>query len=112
MTRRQRFASHGPWLAHYRSSCARWVRGPGDAVAWAEALRRLPSLARLDNAGEFGRMVLRSMLNRSMYMRWSRDPRSRRWLQRMTAAGIVEVHPGGAPWCLAEELRLLIPEDA
>lgn len=126
VAREKRRASHGPWLARSRSTSSHWARGPEYAVAWEEALRRLPSLARLDNAGEFGRDVLRTMLNRAMFMRWSRNPRARRWLQRMRAAGIVECHESapasrasnrvtlhghGAPWCLAEELRLLIPEE-
>lgn len=77
VAREKRRASHGPWLARSRSTSSHWARGPEYAVAWEEALRRLPSLARLDNAGEFGRAVLRSMLNRAMFMRWSRNPRAR-----------------------------------
>lgn len=107
--RAARQASHGSWLARHRSSMARWVRGPGYAPAWDEALRRLPSLARLDNAGEFGRTVLRRMFDRACFMIRAENPRTRQWLRRMRAAGIVETRRGC--WGVVEEIRLLIPEE-
>lgn len=112
--RAKRRASHGSWLARSRSHTARWVRGPEYSLAWTEALRRLPSLARLDNAGEFGREVLRQIFDCSRVHTWAENPRTRRWLKRMRAAGIAEVHIYDslrAPWCMVEDLRQLLVQE-
>lgn len=61
-------------------------------AAWQIALSRLPSLARQDAAGRFGRSVLRSFWSVGWHNYKPRDdPRTARWIKRLVRAGILVV---------------------
>lgn len=73
----------------------------------------LPSLARADAAGAFGRYVLLNVWSGGgRSVRYAKGPRERRWFRRMQHAGIVERLEGRKPvWCLATQWRSALDQE-
>lgn len=102
---RSRRRSHGKWLARFAKAVPSWHDSPAGPGFWL-AVQRLPSLGRRDNAGAFGRRVLRGLWTAEGRVSvYASNPRALRWLRRMRNAGVVVSRNDRPAWTLADDVQ-------